>query len=142
MRLGYQWNPDQRQTREVGRAPAVPARVRPVVNPGYRFQRDLLEQVDVSAAWPITRSWSVFARWVYSLREEKSLDQFAGFEYASCCWALRVVTRRFVSSRTGESDTSVACSWNSRACPVSEWPRRFPARCDSWILRAPAEPQP
>ena len=38
--------------------------------------------------------------------EEKTLDQFVGFEYSSCCWAVRFVTRRFVSSRTGDSDTS------------------------------------
>ena len=49
----------------------------------------------------------MFARWVYSLAEDKTLDQFVGFEYSSCCWALRVITRRFVSSRTGDSDTSV-----------------------------------
>jgi LPS-assembly protein len=72
-----------------------------------RFRHDLLEQVDVSTAWPITRQWRGFARWVYSIREDKSLDQFVGLEYSSCCWALRVVGRKFVSSRTGSSDTSV-----------------------------------
>ena len=41
------------------------------------------------------------AHGVYSLDEEQTLDQFLGFEYGSCCWALRIVTRRFVSSRTG-----------------------------------------
>jgi LPS-assembly protein len=30
-----------------------------------------------------------------------------GFEYSSCCWSIRAITRRFVSSRTGGSDTSV-----------------------------------
>jgi LPS-assembly protein len=35
------------------------------------------------------------------------MDQFVGLEYSSCCWAVRVITRRFVSSRTGDSDTSI-----------------------------------
>jgi LPS-assembly protein len=43
---------------------------------------------------------------VYSLQEEKTLDQFVGFEYSSCCWAVRLITRRFVSSRTGDAETS------------------------------------
>jgi len=78
-----------------------------VVNAGYRFRRDLLEQVDVSAAWPITKRWRGYGRWVYSIDEEKTLDQFVGLEYTSCCWALRVVSRRFVRSRTGDIETTI-----------------------------------
>ena len=105
-RFAYQWNPDRSQGERsetfVQYAPA-PGRV---VNLGYRFRRDLLEQVDVSAAWPLHARWRGFARYVYSLQEEKALDQFAGFEYSSCCWAVRLITRRFVSSRTGDAETS------------------------------------
>jgi LPS-assembly protein len=106
-RVAYQWDPDANQTErsEVG----VQYRLASdsVVNFAYRYQRDLLEQVDMSAAWPIGTQWHAFARWVYSLSENKTLDQFVGLEYSSCCWAVRVVTRRFVSSRSGASDTSV-----------------------------------
>jgi LPS-assembly protein len=106
-RVGYQWDPDAGQSEKS----EVYVQYRPasdqVINAGYRFRRDLLEQFDVSAAWPINERWRGFGRWVYSLSEEKTLDQFVGIEYGSCCWALRVVTRRFVSSRTGDSDTSV-----------------------------------
>ena len=106
-RFGYQWNPDESLTEKS----EVYLQYRPaagrVVNAGYRFRRDLLEQVDVSAAWPITQRWRGYGRWVYSIDEEKTLDQFVGLEYISCCWALRVVTRRFVRSRTGDIETSV-----------------------------------
>jgi LPS-assembly protein len=106
-RVGYQFDPNASQTEraEFG-LQYRPAGDR-VINAGYRYQRDLLEQFDVSAAWPIAKQWRGFARWVYSLYEDKTLDQFVGFEYSSCCWALRVVTRRFVSSRTGDSDNSI-----------------------------------
>jgi LPS-assembly protein len=106
-RLGYQWNPDQSQSEKsefyLQYRPASDS----VVNAGYRFRRDLLEQFDVSAAWPIARQWRGYGRWVYSLDEQKTLDQFLGVEYSSCCWAVRVVTRRYVSSRTGDTDTSI-----------------------------------
>jgi LPS-assembly protein len=105
-RFAYQWNPDQSQGERsetfIQYAPA-PGRV---LNAGYRFRRDLLEQVDVSGAWPINARWRGFARYVYSLQEEKTLDQFLGFEYSSCCWAVRLITRRFVSSRSGDAETS------------------------------------
>jgi LPS-assembly protein len=107
-RFGYQWNPDQ----SITQLSEVFLQYRPsgdkVVNLGYRFRRDLLEQVDVSTAWPISNQWHAYARWVYSMSESKTLDQFVGVEYSSCCWALRLVTRHFVSSRTGSSDTSVS----------------------------------
>jgi LPS-assembly protein len=106
-RFGYQWNPDQSQSEKSEfYLQYRPASDR-VVNAGYRFRRDLLEQFDVSTAWPLTEQWRGYGRWVYSLSEDKTLDQFLGVEYSSCCWAIRVVTRRFVSSRTGDSDTSI-----------------------------------
>ena len=100
------------------------------MNIGYRFRRDRLEQVDGSLAWPMGEQWSVYARMVYSLeddaidearqdptlppgstsqtREEKGvIDQFAGFEYRSCCWRFRLVARRYVSDRTGDLNTSL-----------------------------------
>ncbi|NJD31022.1 MAG: LPS-assembly protein LptD, partial [Gammaproteobacteria bacterium] len=106
-RVGYQWDPNASQTErgEFGLQyrPASDS----VINASYRYQRDLLEQVDVSAAWPFADRWHGYARWVYSISESKTLDQFIGFEYASCCWALRVITRHFISSRSGASDTSL-----------------------------------
>jgi LPS-assembly protein len=105
-RFAYQWNPDQsrgeRSETFVQYAPA-PGRV---LNAGYRFRRDGLEQVDVSGAWPLGARWRGFARYVYSLQEDKTLDRFAGLEYSTCCWAVSLVTRRFVSSRTGAAETS------------------------------------
>jgi LPS-assembly protein len=104
--MGVQWDP--RETRsEKG---DVQLQYKPefdrVVNVGYRFRRDGIEQVDGSVAWPIGDSWSAYARLVYSLEDAKSLDQFAGLEYRSCCWRIRAVARRYVSDRTGDTDTS------------------------------------
>jgi LPS-assembly protein len=106
-RLAYQFDPDASRTERTEFALQYRPASDRVVNASYRYRNDLLEQFDVSAAWPFAQQWRGFARWVYSLYEDKTLDQFVGFEYSSCCWALRVITRRFVSSRTGDSDTSI-----------------------------------
>ncbi|HEV2270310.1 MAG TPA: LPS assembly protein LptD [Steroidobacteraceae bacterium] len=136
-----QWDPQSSQTQralvEVQYRPA-PDRV---VNLGYRFERGVyeeaalantqpgqtsivcgtpvtpscnVEQVEASAAWPIGRSWSVFARGVYSLADHEALERFAGFEYRSCCWSLRLGARRYVgarpttsTARTGPQDTGI-----------------------------------
>jgi LPS-assembly protein len=105
--MGLQWDPgDTRSEKGDVRLQYKPDYDR-VANVGYRFRRDSLEQVDGSVAWPIGTDWSAYARVVYSLQEKTTLDQFAGLEYRSCCWRVRVVARRNVSDRTGNRDTSI-----------------------------------
>jgi LPS-assembly protein len=78
-----------------------------VVNLGYRFQRDRLEQADVSAAWPVSNQWRLYGRMLYSLREHGTIEQFAGLQSTRCCSDVRAVARNYVSSRTGERDTGI-----------------------------------
>ena len=106
LEAGIQWNPEEsRSERSQFRLQYRPGDDR-VVNLGYRAQRDRIEQVDVSTAWPIGDRWNAFGRWVYSLRDRDTLDQFAGFEFKACCYALRAVARRFISNRDGERETA------------------------------------
>jgi LPS-assembly protein len=104
--MGVQWDPSETRSEkgdvQVQYKPAFDR----VVNVGYRFRRGNIEQVDGSVAWPIGEDWSAYARLVYSLEDHTSLDQFAGLEYRSCCWRIRAVARRYVSDRTGDTDTS------------------------------------
>ena len=103
--LAMQWNP---QTSEAERT-WVSVQYKPapeeVINVGYRFERNLLEQAEISGAWPIARNWNVFARGVYSLKDDKALERFVGFEYRACCWRVRFGARRYVTTFTGAQDT-------------------------------------
>lgn len=105
--VGVQWNPQNSRTERS----EVNVQYRPsgqsVVNVGYRYQRDVLEQAEVSSSWPVTDAWNVFVRGIYSIPDHKPLERFAGFEYRACCWRARLGARRFVSSRSGSSDTGV-----------------------------------
>jgi len=68
-----------------------------VMNFGYRFTRDSLEQLDVSAQWPLSQKWTALGRWSHSLPESELLEGLAGLEYNAGCWAARFVAHRFVS---------------------------------------------
>jgi LPS-assembly protein len=104
---GFQWNPeDTRSERSQFRLQYRPDGDR-VVNLGYRAIRDRLEQAEVSTAWPIGKRWNAYGRMVYSLRDGEMLDRFAGFEFKACCYKLRFVARRFVSSRDGSQETGI-----------------------------------
>jgi LPS-assembly protein len=104
--MGVQWDPGQTRSEKGDVRLQYKPEYDRVVNLGYRFRRGGIEQVDGSVAWPIGQKWSAYARMVYSLEDETTLDQFAGFEYRSCCWRIRAVARRYVSDRTGDTDTS------------------------------------
>jgi LPS-assembly protein len=87
-----------------------------VINIGYRFQENvlnetvILKQWDGSFAWPIAGHWNAVGRWVYSLQDHQTIEQLAGIEYKSCCWALQVMQRRYVRVNDGNAglDTSIA----------------------------------
>jgi LPS-assembly protein len=102
---GIQWDPeDTRSERSQLRLQYRPDDDK-VINLAYRAQRDRIEQAEFSSFWPIGNRWNAFGRVVYSLRDSTALEQFAGFEYRSCCWRIRTVARRFVSSRDGDKET-------------------------------------
>jgi len=106
--LALQWDPHDANT-VTGQA-GVQYRPRPdtVVNLSYRYLEDRVEQWETSAAWRVNREWSLYGRYVYSVRDAQGIDSFAGVEYEACCWKLRVVASRYISNRTGEQDNSIA----------------------------------
>ncbi|MDH5393150.1 MAG: LPS assembly protein LptD [Gammaproteobacteria bacterium] len=75
---------------------------RHIFNLGYRYKRDLnladsvddqIDQSDLSFKLPVSDHWSALGRWNYSLNDERDLESIFGFEYNSCCWAFRIISR-------------------------------------------------
>jgi LPS-assembly protein len=119
--LAYQWNPYTSQTDKA--EASVQYRLDPsrVINLGYRFQEDILKQVEASFAWPIAGRWNLVGREVYSLhdyqqptaQQHQTIEQVAGLEYKSCCYRVQLVQRRYLAIRPGSTtssglDTSIA----------------------------------
>lgn len=106
--FGMQWDPQASNTvRSLVNVQYQRARNQ-LINLGYRYTEGRIEQWEASAIWPVGKSWQAYARRVYSLKDRSAIDTFVGFEYRACCWRARVVARRYVSSRTGQMDTSLA----------------------------------
>lgn len=104
--FGHQWNPgDRGTTQSEARLQYRPARNK-VLNLAYRFRRDSLEQGDLSWAWPLNANWNFVGRYNFSFRDQEVLEQFFGLEYESCCWGIRLVSRRHISTRDGTRDSS------------------------------------
>ncbi|MBP1473741.1 LPS assembly protein LptD [Frateuria sp. MAH-13] len=92
----YQWSPNSRQT-DLGTL-GLQRRIgaNGIFNFSYRYRRNFLEQYDASAIFPISERWRLLGRWVYSVRDRRTVEALAGLEYDSCCVAVRVVGRHYV----------------------------------------------
>ncbi|HET7921843.1 MAG TPA: LPS assembly protein LptD [Gammaproteobacteria bacterium] len=87
--VGIQYHPDYNQ----------------VVNAAYRYNRKLdLKQTDISFVWPLSNNWSTVGRWNYDVVNRMTLESFVGLQYDSCCWALQIVHRRFIT-QTGTANS-------------------------------------
>lgn len=80
---------------------------RSIINIAYRYRDAMLEQTDVSMLWPLGSRWHLIARHNYSIQDRRILETLAGLEYQSCCWRVRVVSRRHVDDDLGNTDRSL-----------------------------------
>ncbi|VAW62583.1 LPS-assembly protein LptD @ Organic solvent tolerance protein precursor [hydrothermal vent metagenome] len=102
-RATTQWNTETDTSDKRSIQFSYAASEKAVFNIGYRFFRDPinetnnLEQTDLSFAWPFIDNFSLLGRWNYSLTEKNNLQTLAGIEYESCCWALRLVSQRYIT---------------------------------------------
>lgn len=74
-------------------------------NIGYHFNSPVQQQIDVGLIWPVTSKWLGIVRQYYDLNEKQTIDTFAGFEYNSCCWALRFVVDRKLQQQNNPDQT-------------------------------------
>ena len=90
-----------------------------LVQMSHRFVRDLsgetIDQLGISASWPIAKNWHWVGRSFRDLERDRSIENYFGVQYESCCWAVRLVAQRSLSNRydalgqqnTNEFDSSI-----------------------------------
>lgn len=78
----------------------------------YRYRDETVDQFDFRINWPISNSWYVISRINYSFADEDILELQGGFQYESCCWAVRTVLRRYLKNREGDYRDSIYLEFN------------------------------
>jgi len=84
-----------------------PQQHRQALNLSYRYSESQLKQSDLSFLWPLHRQWHMVGRWNYSYLQRQTLEAVTGIEYQSCCWALRLASRRYLSDGSGDYQNAV-----------------------------------
>jgi LPS-assembly protein len=98
-----QWDPDGQDTDLSSVHTQVRFHKGSIVNAAYRYRRgDLgqpaLEQTDLSFVVPVNRNWNLYGRWNYSLHDNQTIEALGGFEWKSCCMAVRLLGRQYIRS--------------------------------------------
>ncbi|HSI25050.1 MAG TPA: LPS assembly protein LptD, partial [Methylotenera sp.] len=110
-RLSNKWNLDafwQYNTDEAGMVRSnILARYNPepgkLLNVGYRYTQQFLEQINISGQWPLSRGWYGVGRFNYSIKEKTLIESLAGLEYDAGCWQARTVIQR-VETATADAN--------------------------------------
>ncbi|MEW6678814.1 MAG: LPS-assembly protein LptD [Pseudomonadota bacterium] len=79
-----------------------------VLNADYRYANEryatALNQVDLSAQWPLSPKWYGMGRLNYSIEDSRLVEALAGVEYNAGCWSLRGVVQRLATTENDESN--------------------------------------
>lgn len=100
--LGFQFDPDDGDFDRTVVAVQNRAPSGRLLNLAYRRRGNLVRQVDASFLAPLSERWSLVGRANYSFLADTELETLIGFEYDSCCWALRGFFRRYLRNQRGE----------------------------------------
>ena len=101
-----EYNPNQKQIQRVSHGIRWSPQEGNTVSAAYRYQRDLLEQVDVAGQWRVAPRWYGVGRYNFSIRDGRVAEAVAGFEYDGDCWVGRVVLQRYALA-TQKASTSI-----------------------------------
>ena len=108
----WQYNTDTSRTVKSNIAARYQPEPGKILNLGYRFTRNSLEQIDLSTEWPLGGNWYGLGRLNYSLRNHPPTDvrgpieYIAGVEYNAGCWQGRAILQRLATSTAAATANS------------------------------------
>jgi LPS-assembly protein len=111
--VGGQWNPetDQSDVSSLRLQKRLPGDG--VVNFTYRYRRNttnddtFLEQLDAAVLYPLSERWRLIGRWNWSILDSTTLEAMGGFEFESCCYAIRLLGRHYVRNTEGDRNNAL-----------------------------------
>ncbi|BFU60636.1 LPS-assembly protein LptD [Rodentibacter sp. JRC1] len=66
-----------------------------------------IKQLGVVAAWEVSDNWAIVGKYYQDLALKKPVEQYIGVQYNSCCWAVGISARRYVTSRQNQKQDDI-----------------------------------
>ena len=95
------WDAGGDELGELGTGLSYRRDARRIVNLAYRRRFPDVDQTDLSFHWPIPGMGdrvSAFGRWNHDWRHGQNIESFAGFAYANCCLAVKLLWHRTIDA--------------------------------------------
>ncbi|MEW6984039.1 LPS assembly protein LptD [Colwelliaceae bacterium 6471] len=74
----------------------------------HRYTRNVsgtsLEQLSVLASTTVNKNWQLVGRITRDLQNKRGIESYAGIQYESCCWALRLSYHRHIASNLDQQN--------------------------------------
>jgi LPS-assembly protein len=96
--LAQQWDPEFEETRLNSFRASYRFGNEGIASARYLYRPGEIEQFDIGGVVPINDRWKLIGRFNYSLRDNRNFETLAGFEYRDCCYAVRLIGRRYLRS--------------------------------------------
>ena len=105
---GFQFNTDNRDLAKANIGGSWRGGPGKVLNADYRYTNEkyatAVNQVDLSAQWPLAPKWYGMGRLNYSIEDSRLAEGLAGVEYNAGCWSLRGVVQRLATANNEASN--------------------------------------
>ena len=95
----FAWDAGSDELGELGAGLSYRRDARSVFNLAYRRRFPEVDQTDLSFHWPLPgmdERVGVFGRWNHDWRHGQNIESFAGFAYATCCVAVKLLWHRTI----------------------------------------------
>lgn len=102
----WQYSQQTHQTNSIDATLRYQPEIGKVLNLGYSFTRDTLQQNDISAQWPLGHGWYGVGRYNYDLISKRLILGVAGIEYDAGCWLARIALQS-LATQTERNTVSI-----------------------------------
>ena len=92
------WDPEKQKITSTETRVHYKDRHKRRINLVYRNLDQALEQAEVSFSTPLNNTWNLVGKLERDIQNDRNLETLGGVEYANCCWKVRLVGRRFLTS--------------------------------------------
>lgn len=73
----------------------------------HRYARNVsdssIEQMSLLANFALNKDWAFVGRLTQDLKEQRSIESYAGIQFESCCWAIRIAYHRHINSNLSDN---------------------------------------
>ena len=78
-----------------------------LVQLSHRYVKDInqgkINQLGIQGVWPINQEWTFVGNYYRDINLNRTIESFAGLQYESCCWAIRLQAYRQLRTQYNES---------------------------------------